>query len=127
VKIELRKISKTPSEFEVKSDKITFKGFLQYDSSRLILLRSKLIGEISTTCDICTSEFELNLDEDIEFFISLGLYKSSSDEFLEVVEIFDSFVDVEDLLKMELESIKSDYHLCTKCADKDEEFEYILE
>ncbi len=127
MKIELRKISKTPLDFDVKSDKIAFKGFLQYDSNRLILLRASLVGSLDMVCDICGSDFVLELDEGVEFFISDGIYKSNQDEFLDVVEIFNSFVDLDEILNSELESIKSDYHICQNCKNVSEDFQFTIE
>lgn len=127
MKILLRKIGKIASEFEVKSDEITFKGYLQYDTNRLILLRAKLSGNLQTRCDICAKDFILEVDEDIKLFISDGIYKSDSEELLDIIEVYDSMVDLEDILKSEVELIKSDYHICPECSKAQKEFEFTLE
>lgn len=116
MKISLRKVSTAPLDFEVNSKKITFKGYLQYDSSKLILLKAKLSGKIDTDCDICADEFELDIDEEIEFFISDGLYRKSEDSLLlDVVECMNSTADLEEILKSEIELIKADYNSCDNC------------
>jgi serine/threonine protein phosphatase PrpC len=118
MKIVLRKVSNTPLDFEVKSDKITFKGYLQYYANKLILLKAKLSGKIDTDCDVCADKFKLNVDEDIEFFISDGIYKNSEDTLLlDIVESLNSTVDLEELMNSEIELIKSDYHRCEKCEN----------
>jgi hypothetical protein len=118
MKIVLRKVSNTPLHFEVKSDKITFKGYLQYHANKLILLKAKLSGNIDTDCDVCADKFNLNVDEDIEFFISDGIYKNSEDTLLlDIVESLNSTVDLEELMNSEIELIKSDYHRCEKCEN----------
>ncbi len=117
MKITLRKVGKTPLDFEVKSGEMTFKGYLQYDANKLILLKAKLSGKISTDCDVCAQEFKLNVDEDIEFFISDGIYEKHEDALLDVVESFDSTVDLEELMNSEIELIKSDYNSCENCKD----------
>ncbi|MGE4397011.1 MAG: hypothetical protein AB7D34_06125 [Sulfurimonas sp.] len=115
MKILLRKVSNTPLDFEVESDKITFKGYLQYDADKLILLKAKLSGQIDLNCDICANEFMFDVDEELEFFISDGIYEKHDELLLDVVESFDSTVDIEELLSSEIELIKSDYHSCESC------------
>ncbi len=126
MKILLRKVSSTPLDFEVKSGKITFKGYLQYDADKLILLKAKLSGKIEVNCDICADEFMLDVDEELEFFISDGIYQKHEDLLLEVVESLDSTVDLEEIMSSEIELIKSDYHSCDNCkknsASEDEAF-----
>ncbi len=115
MKITLRKIGKTPSEFDIKTDKITFKGFLQYDSGKLILLDAKLEGVIPTQCSKCGVDINLKVDEDVKFFISDGLYEDNSNIELDVVESFNSIVDLDEILISEIELIKSDYYSCENC------------
>lgn len=126
MKIFLRKVTKTPQDFEIKSDKITFKGFLQYHSGKLVLLKANLGGMVDVNCDICAKKFELPLNEDIEFFISDGIYKDEDDSALDVVESFDSQIDLQELLSSEVELIKSDYFCCDECKSNSE-FEYAQE
>ncbi|QOY52418.1 hypothetical protein [Candidatus Sulfurimonas baltica] len=115
MKVILRKVGQTPVDFEVKSDEITFKGYLQYDANKLILLKAKLSGKITTDCDVCAEEFKLDADEDIEFFISDGIYEKSEEALLDVVEVLNSAVDMQDLMNSEIELIKSDYNSCDNC------------
>jgi len=114
MKVTLRKVGKTPLDFDVKSDKITFKGYLQYHSGKLILLRADLSGSLNTECSKCGEEFELPVYEKVEFFISDGIYEGD-DINLDVVESFDSLADLDELLISEIELIKSDYHSCKNC------------
>jgi len=115
VKVLLRKVTKTPLDFDIKSNKITFKGYLQYHSGKLILLKADLKGSVDTECNSCGEEFELSIDEKIEFFISDGLYNDNNSVDIDVVESFDSSADLDELLNSELELIKSDYHYCDNC------------
>jgi uncharacterized metal-binding protein YceD (DUF177 family) len=118
LKVALRKIKKTPLDFDIKSGEITFKGYLQYHSGKLILLKAKLYGSIMKPCDICAEEFQLPVDEEVEFFISEGIYEDDGNVDLDVVESFDDTVDVLDLLASEIELIKSDYHSCDSCKSR---------
>ena len=115
MQVTLRKVGKTPLDFEVKSNEMTFKGYLQYDADKLILLKAKLSGKLNTDCDVCAEEFTLDVDEDIEFYISDGIYEKHEDSLLDVVESFDSMADLEELMNSEIELIKSDYNSCENC------------
>ena len=116
MKISLHKVTKRPLDFEVTFNKMVFKGNLQYDTDKLILLQAKLSGLLQTDCSVCADEFTKRVDEDIEFFISDGIYKSRSDSLVDVVECFDSIIDMDELLHAEIELIKSDYNNCPECA-----------
>ncbi len=116
MQIILRKVTKTPLDFEVKSSQMVFKGFLQYDAKNLILLQAKLSGSLTLECSSCADEFNKEIDEEIEFFISDGIYEDTSESLVDVVECFDSSVNIDELLDAEIESIKSDYNHCPKCA-----------
>jgi len=115
MKIVLRKVGKTPLDFELKSGEMTFKGYLQYHANKLILLRAELSGKVDVDCDVCAEEFMLDVDETIEFFISDGIYEKNEESLVDVVESFDSMADLEELMNSEIELVKSDYNCCNKC------------
>ena len=115
MKVTLRKITKTPLDFDIKSNEITFKGYLQYHLGKLILLRADLKGTLDTECSQCGEEIKLPVDETVEFFVSDGLYEDDASIELDVVESFDSTADLDELLNSEIELIKSDYHSCASC------------
>jgi uncharacterized metal-binding protein YceD (DUF177 family) len=115
MKIILRKIGQTPLDFEVESDEMTFKGYLQYHAGKLILLKARLNGLVTTECNQCGEEIKLPIDEEVKFFISDGLYEDDDSYELDVVESFDSSADLDELLNSEIELIKSDYYSCENC------------
>ncbi len=115
MKVTLRKIGKTPLDFEVRSDEITFKGYLQYHAGKLILLKAELKGFVYTQCSQCGEDFKLLVDENVEFYISDGVYEDDNNLEIDVVESFDSQADLDELLISEIELIKSDYHSCENC------------
>ena len=115
MKVTLRKVTKTPLDFEVKSDEITFKGYLEYHGGKLILLKATLSGLLQKACDTCAEEFKMPVDEEIEFFISDGIYEDENDVELDVVESCDGVANIDELLSSEIELIKSDYHSCDEC------------
>jgi len=115
VKVILRKVTSTPLDFEIKSDEIIFKGFLQYHSGKLILLKATLSGKINTNCNVCADEFKLDVDETVEFYLHSGIYEVENEVLLDVVECFDDTADLDEILNSELEIIKSDYNTCKNC------------
>ena len=115
MKIILRRVTKTPLDFEVKSDEITFKGYLEYHGGKLILLKAKLSGFLVKPCDTCAEEFKMPVNEDVSFFISDGIFEDDNSIDLDVVESFSGEVEIEELLHSEMELIKSDYHSCDEC------------
>jgi uncharacterized metal-binding protein YceD (DUF177 family) len=115
MKVLLRKITTTPLDFEIKSNEITFKGYLEYHAGKLILLKAELNGLLEIQCNQCGEDFKLPVDEEIEFFISDGIYEDDASLELDVVESLDATADLDEILNSELELIKSDYHRCDSC------------
>lgn len=118
MKVTLRKVTQTPLDFDIESSEITFKGYLQYHSGKLILLHADLKGTVETQCSRCGDDMKLSVDEEIEFFISDGIYEDDESIELDVVESFDSTADLDEILHSEVELIKSDYHSCEKCESE---------
>jgi uncharacterized metal-binding protein YceD (DUF177 family) len=119
LKVVLRRVTKTPLDFEVRSGEIIFKGYLEYYKGKLILLKAKLNGFVLKPCDSCAEEFKLPINETVEFFISDGIYEDDDSIDLDVVESFDGNADIEELLHSEMELIKSDYHRCESCESSE--------
>ncbi|MFA6195778.1 MAG: hypothetical protein WC656_03940 [Sulfurimonas sp.] len=117
MKVALRKISNIPLDFDIKSNEITFKGYLEYHAGKLILLKAELNGLLDVQCNQCGEDFKLPLDEEIEIFISDGIYEDNENIELDVIESLDSMADLDEILNSEIELIKSDYHSCENCQD----------
>lgn len=117
MRVHLRKVTKTPLDFEIKSDEITFKGYLEYHSGKLIFLKADIKGFLLKDCDICAEEFKLKVNEEVEFFISDGIYTDDNEIDFDVVESLDGMADLEEILNSEIELIKSDYHSCDNCNE----------
>ena len=119
MKVILRKVTKTPLDFEVKSDEITFKGYLQYHGGKLIMLNADLKGSLNTECSLCGEDFKLPLEEKVEFFISDGIYNDEDNIDIDVIESFTSSADLDEILLSEIELIKSDYYSCLNCKSSE--------
>ena len=84
------------------------------------MLKATLSGSLQKACDTCAEEFKMPIEEEVEFFISDGVYEDDNDTLLDVVESFDGIADIDELLSSEIELIKSDYHSCENCKNIDD-------
>jgi len=114
MKIAFKKLGSQPLHFETNSDNAFFSGDLIMKKSNLAQLNGTITGSISIPCDLCAEEVEQSLNEEIEFYLSDGIFEGN-DESMDIVEIDQSIIDFEELLKAELELIKSDYFCCKNC------------
>ena len=116
--INFKKVTKTPLDFDIKSNNIVFKGSLKYHGENLVLLQATITGSLDLDCYLCSAEFVLPLDENIEFLISDGVYNGLNEEY-DVVESFDGNINLEELLDSEIELIKSGYYSCENCKQEE--------
>jgi uncharacterized metal-binding protein YceD (DUF177 family) len=114
MKIECRRIGKTPLEFRLENEGVEFIGTIVFQKGSLFYLNGHIGGSFNAPCDICAEPFDTILDEKIEILISDGVYEGM-DEALDVVEVFDSVIDMEEILHSEIELIKCDYRRCVNC------------
>ncbi|MDC0932416.1 hypothetical protein OAR97_01080 [Arcobacteraceae bacterium] len=127
MKIEFRKIPLQETEFEIISNSVKFLGTFSKISSKLAKISSKLSGNYDVDCCKCGITFDIPVDTDIEFLLSDGIYSSqSNDEELVIIEVEDHFLDFNEILHSELESLRSEYHVCDNCKTNDNlvEIEY---
>ena len=127
MKIEFRKIPLDESEFEISSNSVKFLGTFSKISSKLAKINSKITGNCEVDCYKCGVSFPIPLDLDIDFLLSDGIYSSEvNDEESVIIEVEDHILDFNEVLHSELESLKSEYHICDNCKTNDElvEIEY---
>jgi len=115
--IQFRRITKTPTEFNVNSEGMTLKGEVAFIERNLALLQAELTGEITLTCDICAEDFATMLNEKIELLISNGVYKGFNETY-DVVEIEET-LDFDAFIHSEIELVKNDYHSCESCKNNE--------
>jgi len=127
MKIEFRKIPLQETEFEISSNSVKFLGTFSKISSKLAKINSKLSGNYDVDCCKCGTTFEISVDFELQFLLSDGIYSSDKDEekFV-IIEVEDHILDFDEILHSELESLKSEYHVCDNCKNNDElvEIEY---
>ena len=127
MKVEFRKIPLQESEFEISSNSVKFLGTFSKISSKLAKINSKITGNCDVDCYKCGISFPISIDLDTDFLLSDGIYSSDVDEeeFV-IIEVEDHVLDFDEVLHSELESLKSEYHICDNCKQNDElvEIEY---
>jgi len=119
MKIEFRKIPLNSSEFEITFNSVKFLGTFSKMSSKLAKINANLSGNCDVDCCRCGTNVIVNLDENIDFLVSDGIYESTQndDEEFVIVEVQDHMLDFDEVLHSEMESLKSEYHVCDKCKD----------
>jgi acetyl-CoA carboxylase beta subunit len=120
MKIEFRKVPQKSKEFIYELDSVKFCGTLDRMSSKLLKIESNLEGDIEVICCKCGNNFNITTKEKVKLLVSDGIYKSSDNEHnLEMVVIeTNEVIDFENIVQSEVESIKSDYHICDSCLKK---------
>ncbi len=111
MKIAFKKISQTPSTFDLKSGDIGFVGDFRREDE-LISIIATLKGECKLICDRCGDDFMEMIDEELKLFVSDGYYEGDE---LDVIESHSGLVDFDEIAESEIEAFKSEYHYCKKC------------
>ncbi|WP_187647199.1 hypothetical protein [Nitrosophilus labii] len=118
MKVDFKKITAKAKSFILEKDGVVFSGVFKKDRD-LVDIDGKLKNEIEVICDRCSKEFMIKLDEKIHLKACEGIFKGNLED-TDVVEFYDGYVDFDEILNSEIESIKLDYHLCDECKKEDE-------
>ncbi|XOB61792.1 hypothetical protein ACMC56_14510 [Campylobacterota bacterium DY0563] len=119
MKIEFRKVPQTPKELSAEFNSVKIEGTFCKMSPSLVKIDGKLTGETSIPCARCGQEETVTLNEDINFILSDGIYKSTSEEDDLIIEIEDSLINFDEIIESEISSIQSDYYICSECENSD--------
>ena len=120
MKIEFKKVPQQEKEFLICEDLVKFSGTFCKISHKLIKLNTKIAGTYRVDCYRCGKEFDINLQEEQVFILSDGIFNSENERDDEIIiEIDNHLIDFNQILKSEIESIKSDYYLCDSCNGDD--------
>ena len=86
------------------------------------ILKGKITGEVEVECVKCLKPFKRKIDEEINFKIVKPPYEGF-DEKYDVIE--QEKLDIEEILKSEIESIKNDFsNICEECKNKEFDKEF---
>ena len=122
MKIEFRKVPQLVKELEVIFNSVKIEGTFCRISSSLVKIEASLIGNIEIDCCRCGKTEQIKVDEELHLMLSDGVYKGNESEYL-VIEVENSLIDFDEIIESELNSIKSDYHICEDCLQYGDNFE----
>lgn len=91
-------------------------------SQSLVKIDAVLKGSTDIDCCRCGITEEIEVDEELHLLLSDGVYKKDESEYL-VIEVENSLIDFDEIIESELNSIKSDYHMCNECTQLGDNFE----
>ena len=114
MKIEFRKVSKQKSPFTMKIENLIVNGEINKLNAYEVKVSLNISGTLRHTCDRCGEEFDLKCMETSSLLISDGEYQGSE---IDVIESFDHYIDIDYIVKSEIEAFKSDYHYCDLCKN----------
>ena len=101
MRVSFRKLGNYPLAFEAKCDNAYFSGEIILKKSNLAQLNGTIQGSISIPCDVCAEMIDLPLDEAIDFYLSDGVFQGQEVD-LDVIEIDNSMIDMDELLRSEI-------------------------
>ena len=95
---------------------LTFKANSKKQKDGSFVIDGKIEGKVEVECIKCLKRFNKEVDEKIKFKIVKPPYYGFDNEY-DIIEM-EKF-DQKELLKSEVELIKSDYNVCRECKNKE--------
>ena len=114
MKIAFQKIKSQETPFEIKEDFIHFIGTLKFEKRNVIRMLATLDATFNRQCDRCGEEQSYTHKEDLNFIISDGPFEDDTSD-LDVIEFFDGFFILDDIIESEINLVKSEYFYCDSC------------
>ena len=122
MKIEFRKVPQTTKELVVDYNSVKIEGTFCKISQSLVKVDAVLLGNTDIDCCRCGITEVIEVDEELHLLLSDGVYKKDESEYL-VIEVENGLIDFNEIIESELNSIKSDYHICNNCLQLGDNFE----
>ena len=122
MKIEFKKVPQITKELEVIYDSVKIEGTFCRISQSLVKVEAVLKGNTDIDCCRCGTTEIIEVEEELKLLLSDGIYKNDESEYL-VIELDNSLIDFDEIIESELNSIKSDYHICNECLQYGDNFE----
>ena len=122
MKIEFRKVPQISKELEIIHNSVKIEGTFCKISQSLVKVDAELKGSTDVDCCRCGATEMIEVDEKLHLLLSDGVYKKDESEYL-VIEVENSLIDFDEIIESELNSIKSDYHMCNECTQLGDNFE----
>ena len=122
MKIEFRKVPQTTKELVVDYNSVKIEGTFCKISQSLVKVDAVLLGNTDIDCCRCGISEIIEVDEELHLLLSDGVYNKDESEYL-VIEVENNLIDFDEIIESELNSIKSDYHICNDCLQLGDNFE----
>ena len=122
MKIEFRKAPQVSKELSFDYNSVKIEGTFCKISQSLVKIDALLKGSTDIDCSRCGITEIIEVDEELHLLISDGVYKNDESERL-VIEVEDNLIDFDEIVESELNSIKSEYHMCKECLQLGDNFE----
>jgi hypothetical protein len=122
MKIEFRKVPQTPKELVIESNSVKIEGTFCKISQSLVKVDAVLLGNTDIDCCRCGITEIIEVNEELHLLLSDGVYNKDESEYL-VIEVENNLIDFDEIIESELNSIKSDYHICKDCLQLGDNFE----
>ena len=117
MKIAFQKIRSQETPFEIKEDSVSFTGTLKFEKRNIIRMIATLDATFDRQCDRCGEEVPFSHKEDLNLAISDGPYEDDANQ-LDVIEFFDGFIILDDIIESEINLVKSEYFYCDSCQSQ---------
>jgi len=121
LQIVFDKIGHTPKPLEQSIDGVRLKGTLTKERFHKVLLDSHLDGEIELCCDRCGKSYQYIFDDELRLTITDEAIEDKDD--LDIIEFLDGIIDIDFIIKSEINAIEGSFHYCDDCCDSEEELE----
>ena len=121
MQIVFDKIGHTPKPLEQSIDGVRLKGTLTKERFHKVLLDSHLDGEIELCCDRCGKDYQHIFDDELRLTITDEAIEDKDD--LDIIEFLDGIIDIDFIIKSEINAIEGSFHYCDDCCDSEEELE----
>ena len=122
MKIQFRKVPQTTKELLVDYNSVKIEGTFCKISQSLVKVDAVLLGNTDIDCCRCGIAEVIEVDEELHLLLSDGVYNKDESEYL-VIEVENNLIDFDEIIESELNSIKSDYHICKDCLQLGDNFE----
>ena len=119
MKIGFAKVRYLDIPFEIKNENFHFLGTISSAKKNLVRITSTLELNVTTFCDRCGVEVKKQSKEDFVCLVSDGPYEGF-DNNIDVIETFDSFINLDEIAEAEISIIESDYNYCQTCHNEGE-------
>jgi len=121
VKILFDKIGYNEKPFRQEIDGVVVDGTLVKSGYHRVALQGNMDGRVEFICSGCGVEIEQEISTPLKLTISDQIIEDKDD--LDIIEFLNGEIDISFIIESEINSLKSDYHYCTKCSSSDEPLE----